>query len=525
MPRSPIRRRSLPAWCLTGLGLALAGGAQAADLAPKPFTKAPPLATSSWTGFYAGLGLGFRSTSADLTTTSVLEDGVPRDLTGGVLSQPFNGSGFRANPYAGYNWQVTPNWVVGIEGDVGFGDQSTRLDGYRGTPVFGSSTYLADGLAVKTTWDASLRGRAGYLLTPTTLIYATGGLAWQHYDITSTCVTLICTGNGVAPAVVSNATTRTGWTLGGGLETALWGNWLLRGEYRYADFGTAHFAIARTATAGPALTVQNFDARLATHTASVGLAYKFGEPVIGRAHPLAAQAAILPSWAGVYAGLGLGARATRTDLIATSETIGGGAFDLTERANNRPMDNTAFRASPYAGYLWQLAPQWIVGVEGDVGFADRTTRREGFTSIFLADSQSPGESLSIRNRWDASLRLRGGYLVNPRTMLYATGGVAWQNFELTSTCTSVFCPGFFGLSPGIISQSTTKTGWTVGGGVETALWGNWLARAEYRYADYGKTAFTVARSSTIPDFNPSVNTYDVAMRSHLATFGVTYRFQ
>lgn len=522
MRRSSTRRKMSGLLWGSALLAALAGPAQAADLAP--FTKAPPLVASSWTGFYAGLGLGFRSTSADLTTTSVLQDGVPRDLNGAVLTQPFDGAGFRVNPYAGYNWQVAPSWVVGIEGDVGLADQTTALPGFRASPRFGSSTFAVEGLSVKTGWDASLRGRAGYLLTPATLVYVTSGLAWQHFDVTSLCVSAPC--NNATPVTVSNSATRTGWTLGGGLETALWGNLLLRAEYRYADFGTAPFAIARTTTgAGGALTVDNFDTKLRTHTASVGLAWKFGEPVSGgRSHPLQAQAAILPSWTGAYMGLGLGARAAHTDLTATSESIGGFAFDLTERANTRPMDNIAFRASPYAGYLWQLAPQWTAGVEGDFGFADRTTTREGFTSIHLADSQAQGESLSIRSRWDASLRLRGGYLVNLRTMLYATGGVAWQNFELTSTCTSSPCTGFFALSPGIINSSTTQIGWTLGGGLETALGGNWLARAEYRYADYGKTAFTVARSSSRADFNPSVNTYDVAMRTHLATFGVTYRF-
>lgn len=370
-----------------------------------------------------------------------------------------------------------------------------------------------------------MRGRAGYLLTPATLIYATGGLAWQHYDVSLVCVSASCASNGLAPKLISNSATSAGWTLGAGIETALWGNWLVRAEYRYADFGAAPFNFTRTATAGPALTVDNFDASLRTHSASVGLAWKFGEPVIGgRSHPLAAQAAILPSWTGAYVGLGLGARATRTDLITTSESRAGFPEDLTRRATIRPMDNTAFRVNPYAGYLWQFAPQWTAGVQGDFGFADSITTREGFTTISLADSQSRGESLAIRTKWDASLRGRLGYLVIPRTLLYATGGVAWQNYELTSTCVSVVC-GLFGLTPAIITGSTTKAGWTAGGGIETALFGHWLARAEYRYADYGSSSFTFARSATDAGRNPSASTYDVAMRTHLATFGVTYRFQ
>jgi outer membrane immunogenic protein len=505
--------------------IAGAGPAFAADLGSLP-VKAPPVAASSWTGFYAGLGLGFRSTQTDLTTTSVLLDGVPIDLSGAVITQPFNGVGFRVNPYAGTNWQVAPHWVVGIEGDVGFGDQSTRLSGARGSPLFASSTFAADGLSVKTTWDAGLRARAGYLLNTATLIYATGGLAWQHVDIDLVCVSGACAFNGRSPNLISHAVTRTGWTLGGGIETALWGNWLLRGEYRYADFGTAPFNFTTTQTAGPALTVDNFDVKLRTHAASVGLAYKFGEPVLGgRTHPLAAQAAILPSWTGAYAGVGLGARATRTDLVSTSETLGAFTDDLAGRANVRPMDNTAARVSVHAGYLWQIAAQWTAGIEGDVGYADRTTTREGYTSVFLGDSQLPGEGLSVRSRWDASLRARFGHLVTPQTMLYLTGGVAWQTVELTSTCTSFVCNDFFSLTPAIISTSRTATGWTLGGGVETALWGNWLARAEYRYADYGTQHFTVLRSSTEPALNPAGNTYDLTQRAHLATFGVSYRFQ
>jgi outer membrane immunogenic protein len=500
--------------------IAVAGSAQAADLAAsRPWTKAP-VAVSSWTGFYAGIGLGFRSTTNDLTTTSVLFDGIPADLSRSVVTQPFNGVGFRANPYAGFNWQFAPQWVAGIEGDIGFGDQTTALAGFSSSPAFASSTFAADGLALKTTWDASLRGRIGYLLTPSTLAYATGGAAWQHNEATSTSTSF---GNGLTPAVVTNSTTRTGWTIGGGIETVLWGNWLARAEYRFSDYGTAPFTITRTATAGPALTVDNFDARLRSHLASFGVAYKFGEPVAaGLAYPVNAAPAAF-SWSGVYAGLGLGARAARTDVTSTFESVQGFDFDLSERANSRPFDGTAFRASPYVGYLWQATTRWVAGVEADAGFANQTTTREGFTNISLADSQSPGESMAVRTTWDASLRGRIGYLVTPATLLYATGGVAWQHYELNSSCVSEVC-AFLGLAPAVINQSVTKAGGTVGGGIETALGGHWLARAEYRYADYGHSSFTVARTATNANFNPSINVFDVAMRTHTASFGLTYKF-
>jgi len=129
-------------------------------------------------------------------------------------------------------------------------------------------------LALKTKWDASLRGRLGYLLTPATLAYVIGGAAWQHYEVISTCGSCLIT---FGPAVVANSTTRTGWTVGGGLETALWAHWLARAEYRYADFGSAPFTIARSGTvfSGASFSAANFDVTMRTHTVTFGLAYKF----------------------------------------------------------------------------------------------------------------------------------------------------------------------------------------------------------------------------------------------------------
>jgi opacity protein-like surface antigen len=86
----------------------------------------------------------------------------------------------------------------------------------------------------------------------------------------------------LGPASISQSDTRIGWTIGGGAEWMLSPNWLVRAEYRYADFGTANFTDVRTCTG---CTPNGFQAtplvvsnalRVVTHTATVGLAYKFG---------------------------------------------------------------------------------------------------------------------------------------------------------------------------------------------------------------------------------------------------------
>jgi opacity protein-like surface antigen len=107
------------------------------------------------------------------------------------------------------------------------------------------------------------------------------------------------------------------------------------------------------------------------------------------------------------------------------------------------------------------------------------------------------DTFSVRTTWDASLRGRIGFLPAPWLMAYATGGPAWLHVTATSTCNAVeagrCAPGSF--SPSVISDSTTKLGWTVGAGLEAQLRSNWIARAEYRYSDFGTITNTDVRQN------------------------------
>jgi outer membrane immunogenic protein len=128
---------------------------------------------------------------------------------------------------------------------------------------------------------------------------------------------------------------------------------------------------------------------------------------------------------------------------------------------------------------------------------------------------------------ECQLEGRFGYLLTPATLAYVTAGGAWQHYEVISTCISTVCqviPCANGFTPAIVTNSITKAGWTIGGGFELALWQNWLARAEYRYADFGASSFTINRSSIRPAFNPTIDTFEVKMRTHGVIFGLAYLF-
>jgi outer membrane immunogenic protein len=264
--------------------LTAASAAFAADMgAPAPvYTKAPVPVASDWTGFYLGAGVGFRSANVSEQTRSAVFDGFnamnPSNCSFLLCgtTQSLDHTAFRFSPYFGYNWQIGPQWLVGLEGDVGFGSKTGTING---VPLPGAGALSAlnvhgDSFAVKTNWDASARARVGYLVTPDLLVYATGGAAWQHVEATSTCG--LISENCVSFAgSITDTKTKLGYTVGGGIETMAWGHWLVLAEFRYADFGTITNTDVRTDAPLTDVLTTSYKLHLTTETALVGAAYKF----------------------------------------------------------------------------------------------------------------------------------------------------------------------------------------------------------------------------------------------------------
>jgi outer membrane immunogenic protein len=253
--------------------------ASAADMPVKAPPPAPVVAAPNWTGFYAGInaGYGWGKSPTDengLDPTVV----IPAQINGTLpTSLSPNMSGFVGGGQIGYNWQLS-KYVVGLETDFDY-------SAMRGTDTFavgpiGGFNGMTSTQTNKLDWLGTTRARFGALLNPSTLIFATGGVAYGRTNISSNFVkttgATVCPLGNTLCAVGSTSDTRVGWTLGAGVESMIAPNWTVKAEYLYFDLGSVTEPIISTANFGTGGTVtMQANAKIQGNVVRVGVNYKF----------------------------------------------------------------------------------------------------------------------------------------------------------------------------------------------------------------------------------------------------------
>jgi outer membrane immunogenic protein len=223
--------------------MALAVPATAADLAARPYTKAPPPAAYApiynWTGFYIGGHVGGAFGSSNNLFNSSSDDG---RFLGGVQG--------------GFDYQMSPNWVVGLEAQYSWLSDTTWI----------ATNAALESIEQRKRGLGSVTGRLGYTWGPG-LLYVKGGYAFA--DIS----TAAFDGAGVPVAVSTN---KDGWTIGAGLEYMFAPNWSAKVEYQYYDLGNSSAAFA--------LPTGTVSWRNDEHTVKAGINYRFNTaaPVVAR---------------------------------------------------------------------------------------------------------------------------------------------------------------------------------------------------------------------------------------------------
>jgi outer membrane immunogenic protein len=211
------KNRKLPTGLITAITLLAAGAsAHSADIG-----VAPPLMplVPNWTGFYLGGNLG--GAFAQERAVTPLGPWSP------------NPSGIFGGAQVGYNFMVTPSWLIGVEGE--FSATSAQ-----GTVVIPNMIAAATITSNHRSYD-TVTGRLGFVQGPW-LVYAKGGAAWIDVDYRMTG-----TFNGVT-SMATATNTATGWTLGTGVEYMWAPHWSVKAEYDYLDFGTQNVAFGALGT-------------------------------------------------------------------------------------------------------------------------------------------------------------------------------------------------------------------------------------------------------------------------------------
>ncbi len=371
-------RKYLMATALVGLGSA---PTIAADLAARPYTKAPALAAVyDWTGFYIGVNAG-----VGLGRDRFQHDWLGEDGIYSFYTSPQGGFG---GGQIGYNWQtgsILGPIVLGVEADI----QGAGLSDDRTNFVIGASktTY-----GQKLDWFGTARGRIGIANGPV-LSYVTAGYAFGNVKTNATQSALGVT------STFSTDRTQSGWVVGSGVEAALGGNWTGKIEYLYLNLGNK-------TDASTLFVPTPINTEIRENIFRVGLNYRIGGN--SAYAPVAAA-----NWAGFYLGgnFGSGTGRDRSSLSVPAASI-------LETFNLAP---DGINGGVQAGYNWQAA-NWVFGLEADI---QGSTQKDNKTCILTCTGSTLFYATGGLAYGSIKTKINTASFVGPVTQSFSHTNTGW----------------------------------------------------------------------------------------------------
>ena len=226
------------------------------------------------------------------------------------------------------------------------------------------------------------------------------------------------------------------------------------------------------------------------------------------------------SWTGFYVGGNVGyANSYENETISGNNAVSGLVVGTGGIPSSSALNANGWMAGGQIGYNYQFG-EFVAGVEADFDWSDvkgSSNAAVNLTAIGLPVTLATTETRG--SDWLGTVRGRlGTTILDPRTLLYATGGGAYANVHGTTTSTLNAFGKTFSASD---SYSTSRFGWTVGGGVEAMLTQHWTWKAEYLYIDLGSHDgdFATVVGGTPVSFHDHQN-----LTEHLLRGGINYKF-
>ena len=209
-----------------------------------------------------------------------------------------------------------------------------------------------------------------------------------------------------------------------------------------------------------------------------------------RSQPVYKAPALAPAlppdlpWSGFYLGINGGYGFGRSSWSDPAAGAGSGTFNY----NGGVIGGQV-------GYNWRTGNA-VLGIESDLNWANL----KGSSAAGGVCATDGGGLCQTQQNWFGTTRARLGYVFG-RFLPFVTGGVAYGDVKAVQpTGTS----------------SSTRTGWTAGGGVEYGINRNWSAKVEYLHLDLGTATFMGAASGT--------PTLSVPVTNDLVRAGLNYHW-
>jgi outer membrane immunogenic protein len=232
-----------------------------------------------------------------------------------------------------------------------------------------------------------------------------------------------------------------------------------------------------------------------------------------------------PSWTDFYLGGNIGYLVQHDSSSLTNFTD----FSVSPPTTN-PQSGTAsatsFTGGIQAGFNWQFASSWVVGLEGDWNWADPSDNlcRGTNGGLECSDNGTGFLSMSEKTDWLATARGRLGFLWNS-VLIYGTGGAAWGSVKttLTANCSATAFGCGASLVPSATSSSftNTKMGWVAGLGAETMLGPHWSTRLEWLHYDLGSVNDAFTSAAAVGPYSVS---WSRTIQYDIVRLGANYQF-
>jgi outer membrane immunogenic protein len=207
------------------------------------------------------------------------------------------------------------------------------------------------------------------------------------------------------------------------------------------------------------------------------------------------------SWTGCHVGANIG-YGWQANQVYDPQTSAGAGSDTSDGLVGGGQVGCDYQAST-----------WVLGVQGMLDGAGVNG-----SHIYPPPNGDPGETLGFNTSWVATETGRIGYLLMPQALAYFRGGLAEAGVRYTDVD-----PNVSAISPYSGSESATRVGWTIGGGVEYSFARNWSVFAEYDYIGFGSQNATLTYTAPNPA-NAKPYTYRETNDLQTLLVGLNFKF-